>query len=273
MLVQWMGRHEGKRGMNREQFDLSGRTAVVTGAGRGLARAMALGLADAGARVVAAARTAGEVEDTAAAIRERGGEAIAVAFDATRREDCERLMDESVAAFGSIEIALVGHGASSGPAPAAEDVGEAEFGRIMAVNVAGCFNCAQLAARRMIAQGHGGAIILVSSTASLVGFPGLLAYGVSKGGVDQMVRQMAVEWGVHGIRVNAINPGYTTHHMRGSEARNDDEALEARIADMTPMGRRGQPAEFAGPAVFLASDASSFVTGVVLPVDGGYCAL
>ncbi len=143
----------------------------------------------------------------------------------------------------------------------------------MSANVTGCFNCAQLVARRMIANGRGGSIVLISSTASLVGFPGLLAYGVSKGGVDQMVRQMAVEWGVHGIRVNAINPGYTTHHMRGSEARNDDDALEARIRDTTPMRRRGTPEEFAGPAVFLASDASSFVTGTVLPVDGGYCAL
>ena len=119
----------------------------------------------------------------------------------------------------------------------------------------------------------GGSIIVTSSTASLVAFENLLAYGASKGGVDQMVRQMALEWGRHGIRVNAVNPGYTTHGMRTSaEPREEDEAFEVAIRNRTPLGRRGTPEEFIGPVVFLASEASSFITGVCLPVDGGYCA-
>ncbi len=254
-------------------FDLTGRTAVVTGGGRGLAKAMAIGLADAGANVVVGARTAAEIEATAAEKTANGGTACAVAFDAVVEDDCERLMDTAVERFGGLDAIVVGHGVATAESPPAEDVDAAEFERIMAVNVNSCFACARFAARHMIAAGTGGSIILISSTASLVGFPGLLAYGVSKGGVDQMMRQLAVEWGPKGIRVNAINPGYTTHSMRGSEPRNEDPVLEARIRAMTPLERRGRADEFAGPAVFLASDASSFVSGVALPVDGGYCAL
>ena len=124
----------------------------------------------------------------------------------------------------------------------------------------------------MIAQGDGGSIVVTSSTGSLVGFQGLTAYGASKGGVDQMVRQLALEWGPHNIRVNAMNPGYTDNPMRGSESRSVNESLEEEIRAMTPMARRGKVREFVGPVVFLASEAASFVTGVILPVDGGYCA-
>ena len=100
-----------------------------------------------------------------------------------------------------------------------------------------------------------------------------LAYGASKGGVDQMMREMAAVWGKHNIRVNTINPGYTTHAMKGERPSEPDPEFEAQVRRMTPLNRKGEPAEFAGPAIFLASDASSFVTGVVLPVDGGYCVL
>ena len=259
--------------MSDNIFDLSGKVAVVTGAGRGLCKAMAIGLADAGAKVVCAARTAAEIEDTAKEIGGRGGEAMAVACDAASRDDCERLIAATVDAYGRLDVMLVGHGVGGAGLFSAEDTPGEEFERIMAINLTGCFNAAQFAARRMIGQGGGGSIILVSSTASLVAFPGSLAYGVSKGGVDQMMREMAAAWGPHDIRVNTINPGYTTHSMRGGGTGEPDAELEADIRRLTPLQRSGEPAEFAGPAVFLASDASSFVTGVVLPVDGGYCAL
>ena len=259
--------------MSDNIFDLGGKVAVVTGAGRGLCKAMAIGLADAGAKVVCAARTAGEIEDAADEIKQRGGEAMAVPFDAASRGDCERLIAETVDAYGRLDVMLVGHGVGGGGPVAAEDTSVEDFERIMAINLTGCFNAAQFAARRMIGQGGGGSIILVSSTASLVAFPGSLAYGASKGGVDQMMREMAAAWGPHDIRVNTINPGYTTHSMRGGSTGEPDTELEADIRRLTPLQRSGEPAEFAGPAVFLASDASSFVTGVVLPVDGGYCAL
>jgi NAD(P)-dependent dehydrogenase (short-subunit alcohol dehydrogenase family) len=117
----------------------------------------------------------------------------------------------------------------------------------------------------MIKQKKGGSIILISSTGSLVGFNGLAAYGASKGGVDQLCRQLAVEWGPHNIRVNCVNPGYTTHNMRGTDARHAQAEVEDEMRRMTPMKRRGTPEEMAAPVVFLASPAASFISGVVIP--------
>ena len=125
----------------------------------------------------------------------------------------------------------------------------------------------------IIKQKTGGSIILISSTGSLVGFNGLAAYGASKGGVDQLCRQLAVEWGPHDIRVNCVNPGYTTHNMRGTDTRHAAADLNEEMRRMTPMQRRGTPEEMAAPVVFLASPAASFISGVVIPVDGGYCAM
>ncbi len=251
-------------------FDLSGKVCVVTGAGRGLGKAMALGLAEAGATVVAAARSLDEVEATAGEIAAAGGEAFALACDATDRAQVQALIDATLARAGGLDVMVANHGiALRRPA---ESLELEAWQRALEVNLTGAFNCAQLAARAMLAAGRGGSIIVTSSTASLVGFEGLLAYGASKGGVDQMVRQMAVEWGPKGIRVNAVNPGYTTHRMRGSEDRPDRPNLEEEVRQMTPLGRSGAPREFVGPVIFLASEAASFVNGVILPVDGGYCA-
>lgn len=258
--------------MSTSIFDLTGKVAVVTGGGRGLCRAMAMGLAGAGAKVVVSARTAADVDGVAGEIQSRGGEALAVAFDATSRDDCQRLVDETVAAYGRLDVMLVGHGIAGVPTEA-EDIAIDDFENVVNINITGCFNAAQFAARQMIKQGEGGSIILVSSTSSLVAFPGILAYGASKGGVDQMMREMAAVWGAHNIRVNTINPGYTTHMMRGERPSQFDPEHEAHVRRMTPLGRKGEPSEFAGPAIFLASDASSYVSGVVLPVDGGYCVL
>ncbi|MEX2648948.1 MAG: SDR family oxidoreductase, partial [Alphaproteobacteria bacterium] len=165
---------------------------------------------------------------------------------------------------------VINHGV--GLAKPAEAVTDEDWDRVQDTNLRSAFVCAQVAGRRMLAQGSG-SIVFVSSTASLVGFDKLLAYGASKGGVDQMVRQLAVEWGPKGVRVNAINPGYTTNDMRGTETRHAAPALNDEMRRLTPMQRRGTPEEFAGPAVFLLADASSFVSGVCLAVDGGYCAM
>jgi NAD(P)-dependent dehydrogenase (short-subunit alcohol dehydrogenase family) len=232
---------------------------------------MATGLAEAGAKVVVCARTKDEVEATARELADRGLEAHAAVFDATVRSSCVALVEATVARYGKLDVMLVNHGV--GKVQAAEAVDEASWDHVIAGNLTGAFNCAQAAGRQMLAQGRGGSIIFTSSTGSLVGFRGLAAYGASKGGVDQLVRQLAVEWGDRGIRVNAINPGWTTVKMRGARPAEPDPALEEEIRRMTPMQRRGNAEEFIGPAIFLASDASSFVSGVVLPVDGGYCAM
>ena len=255
--------------MNRAPFDLTGKVALVTGAGRGLGRHIAEGLADAGARLTVGARSRPEVMALAAEIRARGGEAVAQPFDACQPDQVGELVSAAVDAFGRLDIVVVNHGIlESGPA---EELDHETWERVLAVNLTSAFTCAQMAARQMISQGSGGCIIFTSSTASLVGFEHLLAYGVSKGGIDQMVRQLAVEWGPYNIRVNAINPGYTNHEMRGG-GRHQSDPPEKDILQATPLRRRGAAEEMVGPVLFLASEAASFVTGVCLPVDGGYCA-
>jgi NAD(P)-dependent dehydrogenase (short-subunit alcohol dehydrogenase family) len=257
--------------MTPNLFDLTDMTAIVSGAGRGLGRAMAKALAQAGAKIACGARSMPEVEETAAEIVAAGGHAFAVHLDAAKPDDCRRMVERAVASAGRLDIAVVNHGI--GFAAPAEDTTEEQFRRMVEINLTGCFNLAQAAGRQMIRQGKGGSIILISSTASLVGFRGLAAYGASKGGVDQLCRQLAVEWGPHNIRVNCVNPGYTTHNMRGTDARHAAGDLNEEMRRMTPMGRRGTPEEIAAPVVFLASPAASFISGVVIPVDGGYCAM
>jgi len=257
--------------MTLNTFDLTGLTAVVSGAGRGLGRAMARALAAAGAKVACGARSMPEVEETAQQIVAAGGHAFAVHLDATKPAECKAVVDRAVQSAGGLDIAVVNHGI--GFAAAAEETTEEQFRRMLEINLTGCFNLAQAAGRQMIKQKKGGSIILISSTGSLVAFNGLAAYGASKGGVDQLCRQLAVEWGPHNIRVNCVNPGYTTHNMRGTETRHAADELNDEMRRMTPMGRRGTPEEMAWPVVFLASPAASFISGVVLPVDGGYCAM
>ena len=250
-------------------FDLTGRCAIVTGSGRGLGRAMAQGLAGVGADVVVCARSGDEVEQTVATIRAAGGSAHGIVFDASSRQACRDLIDQAVAHFRNLDVMIVNHG--SGASAPAEDLSDAQWEENIAVNLTSVFRCCQEAARTMIDQGYGGSIVVTSSTGSMVGFEGLLGFGASKGGVDQMVRQMAMEWGRHGIRVNALNPGWTLHPPEAVGA--PDDPAEQRIAERTPLGRRGAAEEMAGPAIFLASDASSFVTGVTLLADGGWCAV
>ena len=257
--------------MSTELFDLTGKVAVVTGSGRGLGRAMARGLAAAGARVVVAGRTASDLDESTADITADGNQALAIAFDATSRADCCRLFDETIAAFGNLDIAVVNHGI--GRAKPAVEVTDDELAEMIDINLKSAFVCGQEAARRMVDQGTGGAIIFTSSTGSLVAFDKLSTYGTSKGGVDQMCRHFAQELAPHNIRVNVVGPGYMEHHMRGAGERHDTPEMAEHIRLTTPMERRGRPEEMVGPVIFLASDAASFVTGHIMPVDGGYVAI
>jgi gluconate 5-dehydrogenase len=257
--------------MSTKLFDLTGKVAVVTGSGRGLGRAMARGLAAAGARVVVAGRTASDLDESTADITADGNQALAIPFDAASRVDCCRLFDETIAAFGSLDIAVVNHGI--GRAKPAVEVTDDELAEMIDINLKSTFVCGQEAARRMVGQGTGGAIIFTSSTGSLVAFDKLSTYGASKGGVDQMCRHFAQELAPHNIRVNVVGPGYMEHHMRGGDARHEGPEITEHIRLTTPMERRGRPEEMVGPVIFLASDAASFVTGHIMPVDGGYVAI
>jgi NAD(P)-dependent dehydrogenase (short-subunit alcohol dehydrogenase family) len=257
-------------GMPYKAFDLAGRVAIVTGAGRGLGRGMALALAQSGATVVAAGRSMPGIEATSRQIRDDGGASDPFLFDAVKREECRKLVAETVARHGKLDTFVINHGVAK-HAPAV-DVLDSQWQETIAVNLTSAFLCAQAAGKHMIEQRRGGSIIFISSTASMVGFNNLVSYGSSKGGVDQLCRQLAVEWGPHNIRVNAVNPGYTVSDMAGTEARHADSGLNEEVNRMTPLGRRATIEEIAGPVVFLASEAASFVSGICLAVDGGYCA-
>ena len=230
---------------------------------------MAIGLSDAGANVIVSGRSHDKLETTVNEIKDKGGTAAATVFDATRPQDCQRLVDSAFDRFGGLDIMIINHGVVAVNTP--QQTTDEEWQHIIEVNLSSCFYCARAAGTRMISQGRGGTIVMTSSNGSLVGFEGLSAYGASKGGVDQLCRQLAMEWGQHGIRVNTINPGYTENPMGGRPRDTLTADVERAIKQRTPLGRRGRVDEFIGPVLFLASDASSFVSGHCLTVDGGYC--
>jgi NAD(P)-dependent dehydrogenase (short-subunit alcohol dehydrogenase family) len=256
--------------MSTSLFDLTGRIAIITGTGRGIGRELALGFADAGATVVGCARTPSSAEKTATEITAKGKEAAAYQCDATVPADIDALVENTVRRYGKLDIMVCNAGVNI-KKPATE-LTPAEFATVIAGNLTGYFLCAQAAARQFKAQGSGGAIVMTSSNASVAAFEELAPYCAAKGGIDMLVRALAAEWGPDGIRVNAFNPGYTTHSMTAEGQAYLDEAA-TEIAARTPLRRTGRLSEMVGPAIFLASDAASFVTGTVLLVDGGWCAL
>ena len=251
-------------------FDLSGRNILVTGGGYGLGRTMAKGLAAAGAQVAVAGRTEAKLEQVVAEIEQSGGNAMHACFDATDKASCDRMVADVAAEFGQLHSAVVNHGVIEVATP--HETTEEEWAKVINTNLTGCFYCARAVGQRMIEQGSGGSIVLVSSNGSLVAFEGLTAYGASKGGVDMMCRQMASEWGEYGIRVNTVNPGYTNNPMGGKYEIRTPPEFEAEVKKLTPLARRGDPEDFVGPVLFLCAYASSFVSGHILVVDGGYVA-
>jgi NAD(P)-dependent dehydrogenase (short-subunit alcohol dehydrogenase family) len=251
-------------------FDLSDKVAIVTGSGRGLGQTMAHGLAAAGASVMICARTQAAVERVAAAISTSGGKAAWTTVDIRDRASCQRLIDQTVARFGRVDV-LVNNAAIDIIGPA-EDVTDEAWDQVIAINLKGYFLCSQIAARQMFAQGSGGSIINISSICSAIGVRGLTCYSAAKGGVNQITRVMAVEWAERGIRVNAIAPGYFENVMQGATDEHARSEKQKHVIAFTPMARRGRPEELIGPVLFLASNASSYVTGEVLFVDGGYTA-
>jgi NAD(P)-dependent dehydrogenase (short-subunit alcohol dehydrogenase family) len=251
-------------------FDLSNQVAIVTGSGRGLGAAIARGLATAGAAVMLCSRTQAEVERIAAEIVRNGGKAAAVVADTSDRASCQHLIDQTISMFGKVNV-LVNNAGIDSISPA-EDLTDDAWERVVNTNLKGYFICSQLAARQMLAQGNGGSIVNNSSICSIIGVNGLTVYSATKGGVNQLTRVMAVEWAKRGIRVNAIAPGYFENIMQDATAEHASSDKQKQVIAFTPMGRRGQPEELIGPVIFLASEASSYVTGAILFVDGGYTA-
>lgn len=252
--------------MPHNLFDLTDRKAIVTGGGRGLGRAIAVGLAQFGADVAIVSRTRSELEETAGAVREIGRQCLVFTADVSKKADVESVVAQVVAQWGRIDI-LVNNAGVDAPQPAL-DYAEADWDFVIDVNLKGYFLFAQAAGRVMIKQ-NGGTIINNSSICGDVAIKNILAYNASKGGVNMLTRSLANEWARYNVRVNAFAPGYMEVIMSGSTAIHNEEK-ERSIRELTPLGRRGRPEELVGPVVFLASEASSYVTGEVLMVDGGW---
>jgi NAD(P)-dependent dehydrogenase (short-subunit alcohol dehydrogenase family) len=251
------------------RFDLAGRTALVTGAARGLGRAIALALGHAGADVALGLRDAATGSDLEAALRDMGRRCLRLQMDVTSLDQVQASVDAVADAWGGLDILV--NNAGLGPENAAEDVTEADFDLTMDVNVKGVFFASQAAGRQMIRQGRGGRIISISSQAGFAALPGESVYCMSKAAVAHLTRCLAVEWGVHGIAVTAVAPTFirtdgTADALADDAFRKD---VEERIAG---LHRIGEPMDVAGAVVFLASPAASLGTGTTLLVDGGWTA-
>jgi NAD(P)-dependent dehydrogenase (short-subunit alcohol dehydrogenase family) len=243
-----------------------GKVAVVTGAGRGMGRAVARRLAGEGARVVVAEVNAEHGAEVAAEIRDSGGTATAVVGDVSRVADVRRLFAEAVEAYGTVDILI--NNAGIAVARPVTDYTEAEWDRQMGVNVKGVFFCAQAAARVMIPRRQGKIVNFASTSAFVSSSKPEVAYDTSKGAVRQMTVSMAAELAPHGINVNAVAPGTTATEMTKSTLATD-EGMAWQLARI-PMGRIGRPDDIASVVLFLCSPEASYITGHTLVADGGW---
>ena len=253
---------------NASLFDLAGKKALVTGASRGIGRSIAEALSAAGADVAVTARGREALDGTVSAIRAEGGVAHAIVLDVTDVARCRAATTEAADLLGGLDI-LVNNAGMEEVRPSL-DVDEALWDRILDTNLKGAFFCAQAAARRMSADGRPGVIINLCSLTSEVGIPTAVPYGSSKSGLLGMTRALSAEWAGLGIRVNAIVPGYFRTAM--TDVFYENEAWQQSMLTKIPQRRFGDLGDLHGVAVFLASDASAYITGQAIPVDGGYLA-
>jgi len=246
-------------------FDLSGKVAVVTGASRGLGKAISIGLAEAGADVIVTDVL--NANETVEEIRKLGRKSIGLKMDVSKKEDVSSMVNQALKKFDRIDI-LVNNAGIYRAAPA-ETAKEEDWDKILAINLKGQFLCSQEVGKQMIKQ-KSGKIINIASVAGKSAFAQSVAYNASKAGVILLTKTLAVEWGKHNINVNAICPGVFSTQMTEDFLKSEDflRMIKARV----PMERCGEPRELVGAAVYLASKASDYVTGHALVVDGGWIA-
>jgi NAD(P)-dependent dehydrogenase (short-subunit alcohol dehydrogenase family) len=253
--------------VSKSLFDLTGKTAVVVGGTTGIGHSLSLGLADAGADVVASSRRSEEVDKTAAEIEAKGRRSLRLTSDVKDRASLVSLREAVLEFFGKVDI-LINCAGTTKRSPTLT-VDEDEWNHIVETNLTGTLRGCQVFGEAMLAQGSG-RIINIASLTTFVGFYEVAAYSASKAAVAALTKTLAVEWSKHGVLVNAIAPGMFRTALNSNLLDNTDRGRELKIR--TPMGRWGNTDELIGAAVYLASDASSFVAGEIMAVDGGFLA-
>ncbi|MCA1822752.1 MAG: 3-oxoacyl-ACP reductase FabG [Frankia sp.] len=249
-------------------IDLAGKTALVTGASRGIGRAIAVGYAEAGADVAINARSAEALAETRDAVEALGRKAVVVPADVTDRDAVRRMVDDALAALGRVDVVVNNAGGTAFMVPFT-DLRFDGWTKVMRLNTESIVHVTQAIGPHLLDRGSG-SVINVASVAAITGTPGLSPYGASKAAALSLTRSLAMEWGSRGVRVNALCPGWTATDLNRVLWENE-EASRAMTASI-PLQRWGRAEEMVGAAVFLGSDASSYVTGQAIVVDGGLTA-
>jgi NAD(P)-dependent dehydrogenase (short-subunit alcohol dehydrogenase family) len=254
-----------------ERFRLDGRVALVTGGGQGIGRAFAHGLGEAGAAVAVADLVVERAERTAAELADKGIDSLAITADVTKADQVQAMVDAVLAKWGRLTIAI--NNAGIGDWTAAEDVSEANWDRMNDVNLKGVFLCAQAEGRVMLQAGYGKIINVASMSASIANTPQKqVVYNTTKAGVLHLTRSLAAEWASRGVRVNSISPGYTRTQLVDDLLQTPEgQQMAPKWLALTPMGRMAEVTDLQGAVVYMASEASDFMTGSDMIIDGGYC--
>jgi 2-deoxy-D-gluconate 3-dehydrogenase len=251
-------------------FDLTGKTALVTGASRGIGMVAATTLAEAGADVIVCSRKRSALENVVKQIQSTGREALALEIDVSNHSSVQKTFAEGIRSFGKLNILI--NSAGTNFRKPATDWTESEWNQVVNVNLLGTFFCSQEAGKQMIAQQIGGKIVNLASLLTGYGVPiiNIVPYATSKAGIAGMTRSLALEWAKHRINVNALGPGYIRTEL--THAIHENPNLSSTIVSRIPIGRWGDPEDLKGAFLFLSSSASDYMTGQILWVDGGWTA-
>ena len=255
--------------MTLKMFSLEGRSGIVTGCGSGIGKAIAKGVVQAGAEIVMVGRNKERLEKASSEIEKFGGPVIAIQADISKMKDIRNLVDRAVKEFGKIDF-LFNNAGIIRRSPS-EEITEKDWDETIDINLKGPFFLAQAVARVMISQKRKGKIINTSSLAAVQGGKRVPAYAASKGGLSQVTKSMANDWAKYHILVNAIGPGWVKTEL--TEPLRQDKERFTEITSRIPLGRWADPEDFAGVAIFLASDASDYITGQTIFVDGGWLSM